>query len=124
CSSDVCSSDLVGPTVYLPIFQGGRLKQRLALNESRQKASALVFRQTVLRAWHEVDNALDAWSAQQLGHADLLVSFEQDKQALHSAERGYQDGAADYLGVLTAQRNLLTSQTRLNASSTNGTLAL
>jgi NodT family efflux transporter outer membrane factor (OMF) lipoprotein len=114
----------VGPTVYLPIFQGGRLKQRLALNESRQKASALVFRQTVLRAWHEVDNALDAWSAQQLGHADLLVSFEQDKQALHSAERGYQEGAADYLSVLTAQRNLLTSQTRLNASSTNGTLAL
>src|SRR3546814_704373 len=30
----------VGPTVYLPIFQGGLLKQRLALNEARQRTAA------------------------------------------------------------------------------------
>src|SRR3546814_15627191 len=77
-SSDVCSSDLldswdsrffsVGPTVYLPIFQGGRLKQRVALNEARQRTAAIAYRQTVLQAWHEVDNALDAWAAQQNRH--------------------------------------------------------
>ncbi len=64
-SGDLASWDSrffsIGPTVYLPIFQGGRLMQRLALNESRQKTAALAYRQTVLRAWHEVDNALDAW---------------------------------------------------------------
>lgn len=114
----------VGPTVYLPIFQGGRLTRRLALNEARQKAAALAYRQTVLRAWHEVDNALDAWAAQQRQHAELLVSYEQNKQALHAAERGYQEGAADYLAVLTAQRNVLASQTSLNASATDATLTL
>lgn len=114
----------VGPTVYLPIFQGGRLTQRLALNEARQKTAALAYRQTVLRAWHEVDNALDAWAAQQRQHAELLVSYEQNRQALHAAERGYREGAADYLSVLTAQRNLLASQTSLNASATNATLTL
>ncbi|EJL03670.1 MULTISPECIES: efflux transporter outer membrane subunit [Pseudomonas] len=114
----------VGPTVYLPIFQGGRLVQRLALNESRQKSAALAYRQTVLRAWHEVDNALDAWAAQQRQHADLQVSYEQNKQALHAAERGYQQGATDYLSVLTAQLNLLSSQTRLNDSTTNATLTV
>jgi NodT family efflux transporter outer membrane factor (OMF) lipoprotein len=114
----------VGPTVYLPIFQGGRLTQRLALNEARQKAAALAYRQTVLRAWHEVDNALDAWAAQQRQHGELLVSYEQNSQALHAAERGYQEGAADYLSVLTAQRNLLASQTSLNTSATNATLTL
>src|SRR3546814_15085263 len=45
----------VGPAVYLPIFQGGRLKQRLALNEARQRAAAIAYRQTVLQAWHEVE---------------------------------------------------------------------
>src|SRR3546814_14948320 len=104
-SSDVCSSDLdswdsrffsVGPAVYLPIFQGGRLKQRVALNEARQRTAAIAYRQTVLQAWHEVDNALDAWAAQQNRHAELRVSYEQNKQALHAAERGYQEGAADY----------------------------
>nr|WP_156124200.1 efflux transporter outer membrane subunit [Achromobacter sp. RTa] len=114
----------IGPTVYLPIFQGGRLVQRLALTQSRQKSAALAYRQTVLQAWHEVDNALDAWAEQQREHSELLVSYEQNKLALHAAERGYQQGASDYLTVLTAQRNLLASQTRLNASATNGTLTV
>lgn len=114
----------VGPTVFLPIFQGGRLTQRLALNEARQKSAALAYRQTVLRAWHEVDNALDAWAAQQRQHAELLISYEQNRDALRAAERGYQEGAADYLSVLTAQRNLLASQTQLNASATGATLTL
>lgn len=114
----------VGPTVYLPLFQGGQLTQRLALNEARQKNAALVYRQTVLRAWHEVDNALDAVTAQQRQHEELLISYEQNKQALLIAERGYQEGASDYLRVLTAQRNLLTSQTSLNNNATNSTLTL
>jgi len=114
----------VGPTVYLPIFQGGRLMQRLALNESRQKNAALAYRQTVLQAWHEVDNALDAWAAQRRQHDELLVSYQQNKEALGAAERGYQQGAADYLSVLTAQLNLLASQTRLNTSATNATLTV
>jgi NodT family efflux transporter outer membrane factor (OMF) lipoprotein len=114
----------VGPTVYLPIFQGGRLQQRLALNEAKQKAAALRYRQTVLRAWHGIDNALDAWAAQRSQYAQLSISYEQNKQAFHTAQRGYQQGAADYLSVLTAQRDLLSSQTRLNASATNATLTL
>ncbi|MBD9472375.1 efflux transporter outer membrane subunit [Achromobacter sp. ACM01] len=126
--SDLASWDSrffsIGPTVYLPIFQGGRLVQRLALNEARQKAAALAYRQTVLQAWHEVDNALDAWAEQQREHDELLVSYEQNLQALRAAERGYEQGASDYLTVLTAQRNLLASQTRLNASATDGTLTV
>lgn len=114
----------IGPTIYLPIFQGGQLTQRLALSESRQKTAALAYRQTVLRAWHEVDNSLGAWAAQQHQHAELLVSFEQNKLALHAAERGYREGAADYLGVLTAQRNVLASQTSLNTSATGAALTL
>lgn len=114
----------IGPTIYLPIFEGGRLKQRLALNESRQKSAAITYRLTVLRAWHEVDNALDAWAAQQGEYQDLKVSFEQSELALQAAERAYKQGAADYLNVLTAQREMLSSQTRLNASATDATLTL
>jgi NodT family efflux transporter outer membrane factor (OMF) lipoprotein len=127
-SGDLASWDSrffsVGPTVYLPIFEGGRLTRRLALSEARQKEAALAYRQTVLRAWHEVDNALDAWAAVRQQHAELRVEYEQNRQALHVAERGYREGAADYLAVLTAQRNLLASQTSLNDSAVNVTLAL
>lgn len=114
----------VGPTVYLPLFEGGRIRQRLALSEAGQKAAAIAYRQTVLRAWHEVDDALDALAAQRGRHAELANALEQNRQALHAAERAYQEGAADYIGVLTAQRQLLASQTSLNASATNATLTL
>lgn len=114
----------VGPTVYLPIFQGGRLVQRLALSEARQRGAALAYRQTVLRAWHEVDNALDALSARQRQHAELRQADEQNRHALHAAERSYQQGAADFLSVLTARRNVLASQAGLYASATEATLAL
>jgi NodT family efflux transporter outer membrane factor (OMF) lipoprotein len=127
-SGDLASWDSrffsVGPTIYLPIFEGGRLKQRLALSESGQKAAALAYRKTVLQAWHEVDNALDAWTAGQQQHADLAEACEQNRLALHAAERGYRNGAADYLTVLTAQRNVLASQSALNDSTTGLTLAL
>lgn len=114
----------VGPTVYLPIFQGGRLKQRLALNESRQRSAAIAYRQTVLNAWHEVDGALDAWSAQRSHHQDAEIAYEENRLALRAAERGYREGASDYLSVLTAQRGLLASQSALNASATNSALAV
>ena len=114
----------IGPTVYLPIFQGGRLMQRVALNEARQKSAAINYRKTVLQAWHEVDNALDAWASQQNQYDELQISYEQNKHALHTAERGYQEGVADYLSVLMAQRSLLASQTRLNASATDAALTV
>lgn len=109
----------VGPTIYLPIFQGGKLTQRLELNESRQKEAALGYRQTVLRAWHEIDNALDAWNSQQNHYAEIVVSYEQNKRAFQSAERSYEQGVLDYTSVLTAQRNVLIAQHQLNISSTN-----
>jgi NodT family efflux transporter outer membrane factor (OMF) lipoprotein len=114
----------VGPSVYLPIFQGGRLKRRLELTEARQKEAALAYRQTVLLAWHEVDNALDACSAQQRRHQELLIAFRQNERALRAARRGYQQGVADYLRVLSAQDRLLASQTLLNASATDTALAV
>lgn len=127
-SSDLAGWDArffsVGPTVYLPLFEGGRLTQRLALSEAGQKEAALAYRQTVLRAWHEVDDALDALAAQRGRHAELEIAVGENRQALHAAERAYQEGAADYLGVLTAQRQLLASQTSLNTSATNATLTL
>jgi NodT family efflux transporter outer membrane factor (OMF) lipoprotein len=114
----------VGPTIYLPIFEGGRLKQRLALTEAKQKTAAIMYRQTVLQAWHEVDNALDAWTAEQHRHHYLRISWTHNQQALHAAEQSYRQGAANYLSVLSAQRHLLASQTSLNTSATSAAIAL
>lgn len=114
----------IGPTLYLPVFQGGRLTQHLALSESREKTAALAYRQTVLRALHEVDNALDALYALQSQHAHLRVAVEQSRQALHAAEAGFREGVNDSLNVLAAQQTLSDAENLLNSNATNVTLAL
>ncbi|AOY92599.1 multidrug transporter [Cupriavidus sp. USMAA2-4] len=115
---------LVGPTLYLPIFEGGRLKQTLALTEAGQQAAAIAYQKTVLQAWHEIDNALDAWAAEQRRHAELARAEAQNRVALQAAERAWQQGAADYLPVLVAQRNLLGGQLALSDSATTATLTV
>ncbi|WP_454675553.1 efflux transporter outer membrane subunit [Achromobacter pestifer] len=114
----------VGPTLYLPIFEGGRLRSTLALTEARQQEAAIDFQQTVLHAWHEVDDALNAWAAEQRHHVELQRAFDHNRLALQASERAYEQGAADYLPVLIAQRILLDSQLALTDSSTQSTLTI
>ena len=114
----------VGPAVYLPIFQGGKLKQRLKLTQEKQKSAALNYRKTLLNAWHEVDNALDDLASQRAHHEYIAQAYNDYKKALHYAQRRYQEGAGTYLEVLTAQRNALNSQIALSNSATNATLSL
>lgn len=61
----------IGPTLYLPIFQGGRLESKLALNETRHRLARVACLQTVLRAWHEVDDALNAYATESRRHRQL-----------------------------------------------------
>lgn len=114
----------VGPTLYLPIFQGGRLRQTLALTEARAQAAAIDYQQTVLNAWHEVDGALGAYAAEVQRHAQLRTAWEQNRLALEVSQRSYREGTADYLSVLVAQRNLLESQSALADGATGTGLAL
>src|SRR5471030_2696851 len=56
---------VVGPTITLPIFEGGRLKGTLHLREAQQQEAAIVYKHTVLDAWREVDDALVVYDAEQ-----------------------------------------------------------
>jgi NodT family efflux transporter outer membrane factor (OMF) lipoprotein len=53
-------STSIGPGLSLPIFSGGRLQQQLDLRRSEARSAALAYRQTVVTAWREVDDALSA----------------------------------------------------------------
>lgn len=106
----------IGPTVYLPIFEGGRLKSTLALTKAKEQEAAIMYQQTVLRAWHEVDDAFNAYALEQQREKQLQEAVQQSKKAYMMAQRRYQAGATNYLNVLIAQNTLLSSQTQLNNS--------
>lgn len=114
----------IGPSLHLPVFEGGRLKGNLALTEARQQEAAIAYQQTVLTAWHEVDNALSSYRRVQGRAAQLDVAVVENRRALTHAERRYAQGAADYLTVLVTQQRLLDSENAASRGRTDTALAM
>ncbi len=114
----------IGPTLHLPIFQGGRLKSNLALTDARHRLAGIAYQQTVLRAWHEVDDALNAYTTELKRHEQLQLALTQNQTALSVAQRAYQQGTADFTAVLVARRSLLASQTELTDCATASALSV
>src|SRR6267142_1648575 len=108
----------VGPSVSIPIFEGGRLKGALELRESQQREVAIVFQKTVLRAWKEVDDAITAYREAQLRRGHVARSVTENQAALQAARQRYSEGAIDFLNVNTAQAQLLQSENDLADSDT------
>jgi NodT family efflux transporter outer membrane factor (OMF) lipoprotein len=108
----------LGPTVSVPIFDGGQLKATLHLSEAQQKEAAITYQQTVLTALHEVDNALTAYRSEQARRQQLIDAVDQSRRALDLAKARYAQGVTDFLTVLDAQRTLLVNELLLSDSTT------
>jgi NodT family efflux transporter outer membrane factor (OMF) lipoprotein len=107
---------VVGPSITLPIFEGGRLKGTLQLREAQQQEAAIAYRQTVLQAWREVDDALVVYDGEQRRRDRLTAAVSMNERALSIAQQRYKAGALDYLDVLNVQRQLLEAQSNLEQS--------
>ncbi|AQS89523.1 secretion protein [Neoasaia chiangmaiensis] len=108
----------VGPSISLPIFQGGRLRGQLQLNRFAQKEAAISYQQTVLGAWRDVDNALIAYRDEQQRHDGLASAVAANQKAVSLAQDQYRHGLVTYLNVLSAQGNLQSAQLQLADSTT------
>ncbi len=114
----------VGPSIDLPIFQGGRLRGTLHLRESQQREAAIRFHKTVLQAWQEVDDALSSYTEVQHTRGELVEAAHQNRIALDAARQRYVQGAADFLNVLTAESALLQSERALADNTTQQEMSL
>jgi len=108
----------LGPGLTIPIFQGGQLRSTLQLREAQQQEAAVNFQKTVLQAWHDVDNALTAYQAEQNRRDELVQAVSDYEHALVLAQSRYQEGVADFLTVLVAESSLLGAQLQLADSTT------
>jgi NodT family efflux transporter outer membrane factor (OMF) lipoprotein len=107
-----------GPGLTIPIFEGGQLRSTLQLREAQQQEAAVNFQKTVLQAWHDVDNALTAYQAEQARRDELIRAVFDNQHALALAQSRYQQGVSDFLTVLDAERSLLSAQLQLADSTT------
>jgi len=106
----------LGPlSAVLSLFDGGRREAREDISEAEYRVLAAGYRETVLGACREVEDAL-------ANGATLADEEAERDRAAQAAARGeelalnrYRDGAANYLEVVTAQTAALEAQQALIA---------
>ncbi|RSZ34415.1 MULTISPECIES: efflux transporter outer membrane subunit [unclassified Variovorax] len=108
----------IGPSISLPIFDGGRRRGTVELRELQQQEAAVAFQQTVLKAWHEIDSALTAYAAERQRQAELAERERRSRDALVLAAARYKGGLTDFGVELDARRTLLQAR-RDQAQSTS-----
>jgi len=108
---------MAGPTITLPIFEGGRLKSMLQLSEANQQEAAIAYHKAVLQAWHDVANALVAFRTDQQKRSRYASEVGHAQTALDLARARYNDGVADFTTVLNSAQMVLSAQQQLLQST-------
>ncbi|MDZ4402615.1 efflux transporter outer membrane subunit [Prosthecobacter sp.] len=100
----------IGPSMTLPMFQGGRLRANLKASKAAYDETLAGYRQSILVALQEVeDSMLDARAyAKQATALDAAIASSQETQRL--AELRYQKGLASYFDVVDANRTVLNAK--------------
>lgn len=99
-----------GPAIELPIFDAGRRRATIRLQDVREQEAALDYRRAVLTALHEVDDALAAYGADQGRWAALGDAVARDREAVELGRQRYASGVASFIDVLDAERTLEQNQ--------------
>ncbi len=107
----------IGPSISVPIFEGGRLRATLELRRAQQREAAIAYRRTVLTAFREVDDALIAYHSEQTRRASLEAAAQANRQAVELASLRFRRGVDTFLQVLTAERSLLVAEQQLATST-------
>jgi len=125
-AGDLFSSDsiryTVGPTFSWPIFNYGRLRNNVRVQDARFVQAALNYQNTVLEAAREVEDALAAYLRNQTRVGYLSDSVDDARRSVELALVQYRQGSVTYQRVLDTQRFLVRQEDQL--AGTKGDVAL
>ena len=93
----------LGPTITLPLFNRDQLQANVDLAQSTAREQYLAYRQTVLGAVRDVEDALVAYNREKSRRAALSASVEAYTRASELSKSLYEGGSATYSELLTAQ---------------------
>ena len=113
---DLFSSDSIeffaGPFFSWPILNYGRIDNAVRVQDARLQQSLTNYRQTVLNAAREVEDAVSGYVRAQEASAYFERSVAAALRAVELAMLQYREGIADYQRVLDTQRQLNLDQQR------------
>ena len=100
----------VGPTLSIPIWDQGRRRSTINLRELQQQEAAVAFQQAVLKAWHEVDDAISAYVVETQRDLQFAERVRGAEDEARLAQARYVDGLTSYLPVLSATATLIEAR--------------
>jgi outer membrane protein, multidrug efflux system len=108
-----------GGSAIQPVFEGGRIRNRVRFARARTEEATAVYQQTVQQAFREVSDAL-------VGYRKSQEFRIQQEQLTHSAEEAtklsnmrYKGGATSYLEVLDSDTRYFSAQLNLAQADLN-----
>jgi len=104
-----------GPSLSLPIFDGGRLRSNLSGKNAQYDEAVAQYNQTLVRAVNEVADDYDAVQSAQEQVAAQQRALDAATQAWQLAEQRYKAGVGSYLEALIVRQQLLLAQQRMAA---------
>lgn len=96
-----------------PIFQGGRLRANVEVQEAILKQQLQSYISAVLQAYFDVENALDGETRLEEAERALRVAVEESLEAEKRLELRYTEGLATILQLLDAQTRRLSAEGQL-----------
>ena len=104
---------LLSGLVYQPIFQKRKLKTNYEIALKEKEIAELKFKDKFIQATNEVSNALLAIDKLKEEHSLAQERVDAAQRALKDANMLFRSGLANYLEVITAQREALDSELNL-----------
>lgn len=104
------SSLLIGPALTWNVFDFGRIRSNVRLQDARLQQTIEVFQDSVLQAAREIDDSAIGVVKTAEQQQFLDGAFDAAKRSLDLADTLYQEGYADFERVLDAQRALFVQE--------------
>jgi multidrug efflux system outer membrane protein len=103
----------VSPSLFAPIFQGGRIRRNYEASQARYDQIAAQYQKAALDAYREVANAI--LTVRKLGQARLELEdgVEALRDAVTLSRSRYDAGLANYLEILNAEQQLFDQELQL-----------
>jgi len=102
-----------GPTVQWRIFDAGRIRANIKVQNARQQEALSAYEKITLTAFEDVENALVAYANEQIRRQSLEDAVTSSRESLDEANKLYANGLTDFLHVLDAERSLYQAQDAL-----------
>jgi multidrug efflux system outer membrane protein len=99
-----------GIDVLMPFFKGGRIIGNINYNEALRDEAFLNYRQTVLRAFEETENAMTHFLNASKTLTDRTAAFELQKKIYAHSENQFNVGVISKIDYVNAKRTLLVSE--------------